>query len=101
MTNTNQMTSKTVTQQKADAINEATPFVRPPEQDDDAAWSVVSGSEKKEYFARSPWASITAYERGFVVHNFVTGCQHPKATWKEAEELRSELKNRYVAISNF
>ena len=88
---------KTTTQRKADIINSAYPLP----VCCDNAYDLISGSEKKEYYTRSPWATITAYDRGFVVNNLVTGSHHPVATWKEAAELRSELKNRYIAISNF
>ena len=107
----------TTTQRKADLINSAYPLASATDLSDEdpsvldiggeeecfegRSRPVVSGSEKREYFTRSPWATITSYERGFVVNNLVTGSQHPVATWNEAAELRSELKNRYVAISNF
>lgn len=65
-----------------------------------SAWDVVSGSEKKTYFARSPWATIVAYARGFVVRNEVTGGQHPVATWDEASALRAQLAQRYAQLSS-
>lgn len=83
----------------ANDINEVCPLVLAPEIDSDA-WNVVSGRPGREYFDRSPYATITAYQRGFVVHNRVTGGQHPVATWTQATDLRATLAQRYVAIQN-
>lgn len=74
------------------------PFVSAPDVSS-SAWNCVSGSARKEYFSRSPWATITAYGRGFVVANVVTGGQHPVATWERELSLRSQIAERYVQIS--
>lgn len=66
---------------------------------DSPAWDVIAGAPGKEYFAKSPFATITAYRRGFVVENIVTGGKHPVATWDEAKNLRGEIAQRYQTIS--
>ena len=66
---------------------------------DSPAWDVVSGAANKEYFSKSPFATITAYVRGFVVENLVTGGKHPIATWQHAVSLRAELAQRYQTIA--
>jgi hypothetical protein len=62
-------------------------------------WNCVEGAAKAEYFSKSPWATITAYRRGFVVENIVTGGKHPVATWGEATSLRAQLAGRYQTIA--
>ncbi len=66
---------------------------------DSPAWDVVSGSVKHEYFTQSPYATIEAYAKGFVVHNLVTGGQHPVATWAQAIDIRLQLSGRYQSIA--
>ena len=66
---------------------------------DSPAWDCVSGVAKREYFAKSPFATITAYARGFVVENIVTGGKHPVPTWERAVCLRSQLAMRYQTIA--
>lgn len=66
---------------------------------DSSAWGVVAGARGREYFSRSPWATITAYARGFVVENIVTGGKHPVATWSAATDLRTQLAGRYQTIA--
>lgn len=63
-------------------------------------WNCVQGTVKAEYFSRSPWATITAHQRGFVVENIVTGGKHPVATWAEATSLREQLAGRYQRIAS-
>ena len=63
------------------------------------AWACVSGSVRKEYYARSPYATIEAYTRGFVVHNLVVGTQHPVSGWEAAQSLRGDIAARYSMIS--
>lgn len=63
------------------------------------AWNCVSGSLKREYFSQSPFATVTAYARGFVVENIVTGGKHPVPTWERAVCLRAQLASRYQTIS--
>lgn len=79
-------------------IAPASDFVAAPEVDS-PAWDCVSGAAGKEYFSRSPWATVTAYARGFVVANVVTGGQHPVSTWAQATALRERIASRYVEIS--
>ena len=76
----------------------ACPLIEAPEYND-PRWDLVSGVAKREYFTKSPWATITAYERGFVVENIVTGGKHPVATWEHATSLRSQLAGRYHTIA--
>jgi hypothetical protein len=92
------MNHTTPAQQFANDVNAVFPLKEGASQED-AAWACVKGSVKKEYYARSPYSSIEAYERGFVVHNFVTGSQHPVATWAKADELRRNITGRYQTIS--
>jgi hypothetical protein len=66
---------------------------------DDPRWDFVSGAAKREYFTKSPFATITAYQRGFVVENIVTGGKHPVATWEHATSLRAQLAGRYQTIA--
>jgi hypothetical protein len=66
---------------------------------DSSVWECVSGKANKEYFSKSPWATITSYARGFVVTNIVTGGKHPVSTWDKATSLRSQLASRYQTIS--
>ncbi len=66
---------------------------------DSSAWDCVSGFEKAEYFSRSRWATIIAYQRGFVVENVVTGGKHPVATWDLATSLRAQIAGRYQTIA--
>jgi hypothetical protein len=89
----------TTTQQIANDINTAHPLLSSPEPWD-AAWDVVSGTEGNEYFSRSPYATITQYDRGFVVHNLVVGSQYPCALWSEANKIRVAITSRYQAINN-
>lgn len=95
----NSNSTMTTTQQIANDINADCPLVQAPELTDDA-WDCVAGRETKEYFSRSPYATIVAYERGFVVHNLVTGGQHPCPTWAKALAVRGALADRYVTITN-
>lgn len=92
------MKTPTPAQRFADDVNSAYPLVEAPDQGD-AAWDVVRGEVKKEYFARSPYATIEAYTKGFVVHNLVVGSQHPCATWDQANALREGITGRYQTIS--
>lgn len=80
------------------AYPEVESLIEAPELDS-AAWDVVSGAAKKEYFSRSPFATIMAYTRGFVVENLVTGGKHPVATWMHATSLRSEIAQRYQTLA--
>jgi hypothetical protein len=66
---------------------------------DSAAWDVVAGRVKKEYYCQSPFATITAYTRGFVVENLVTGGKHPVARWDQAISLRAQIAQRYQTIA--
>lgn len=68
-------------------------------QIDSPKWNCIVGSEKAEYFSKSPYATVTAHARGFVVRNVVTGGKHPVATWAEATNLRGELAARYQRIA--
>jgi hypothetical protein len=83
----------------ADSVNAAAPLIEAPEVYSDA-WNVIEGSAVKEYYASSPFATITAYKRGFVVENIVTGGKHPVSTWTEATGIRESLVNRYRLISD-
>lgn len=85
-------------QETANAINAACPLIEAPAQDS-SAWDCVQGPVTREYFARSPYATIEAHRRGFVVHNLVTGGQHPCPTWAVAVATRSALSHRYVTIT--
>lgn len=76
----------------------ACPLIEAPEHDD-VRWDLVSGAAKREYFIKSPWATITAYDCGFVVENIVTGGKHPVATWEHATSLRAQLAGRYQTIA--
>ena len=88
----------TPAQQFADTVNALHPL--PVSSDDNPdLWDFVAGDIKQEYFARSPFSSIESYEKGFVVHNFVTGSQYPCQTWKEASDTREGIVNRYKMIS--
>jgi hypothetical protein len=69
-------------------------------QIDSPKWNCIVGSEKAEYFSKSPYAIITAYARGFVVQNVVTAGKHPVATWAEATSLREEIASRYQRIAS-
>jgi hypothetical protein len=92
-------TTMTPAAQFASDVNSAYPLVEAPDMGS-SAWDCVKGSIKKEYYARSPYSSIEAYERGFVVHNFVVGSQHPCKTWAEASALRGEIAGRYKTIAS-
>jgi hypothetical protein len=62
-------------------------------------WNCVSGPAKAEYFTKSPFATIVAHQRGFVVENIVTGGKHPVPTWAAATSLRLEIAGRYQRIA--
>lgn len=84
-------------QQFADDVNAACPLIEAPDQTS-TAWDCVEGSAGREYFQQSPFATVTAYRRGFVVENIVTGGKHPVATWAEACAIRFQLAERYKTI---
>lgn len=86
-------------QQFADDVNAACPLIEAPDVSS-PAWDVVEGAPGREYYSKSPYATITAYRRGFVVENIVTGGQHPAATWDAALAIRSALVSRYQIISS-
>jgi hypothetical protein len=90
-------TSYSPTKEYADSVNAAAPLIEAPEPYSDA-WNCIEGSATKEYFVNSPFATITAYKRGFVVQNIVTGGKHPVATWGAASSVRDALVNRYKII---
>ena len=87
-----------VAQQFANDVNAACPLIEAPSQES-AAWDCVSGLPVREYFTKSPYATVEAYVRGFVVHNLVTGGRHPAPTWNAAVSIRSAIAGRYQAIS--
>lgn len=91
-------TSNTPAAQFANAINAAHPL---PAGHGDRPDSPVRGDLKKEYFSRSPYATIEAYSVGFRVFNLVIGGDHyyDVATWAEAVRIQREIANRYKAIS--
>ena len=89
----------TSTQIVANDINSCCSLIEAPSHES-SAWNVISGRSGRTYFDRSPYATITAYQVGFVVTNLVTGGQHPCATWSQAVGLRANLANRYVTIQN-
>lgn len=93
------MMNTTAIQETANAINSACPLIETPSPDS-AAWDCVEGLPVREYFSRSPYSTIEAHRRGFVVHNLVTGGKHPCATWAQANVVRSAVANRYVTITN-
>jgi hypothetical protein len=61
----------------------------------------VKGDLMKTYYLRSRWATIEAYEKGFLVYNCVVGTKHYCETWNKAKELRQRLSDRYTAIERF
>jgi hypothetical protein len=83
----------------ANAINQACPLPEYIEQND-PRWGVVSGPEKKEYYSKSPYSTISAHQQGYVVHNLVTGAQRPYASWEAANSVRAQISNRYITILN-
>ena len=97
MMNTTEST-KTPAQQFADDVNATCPLVRQPEESD-PKWDLVSGNFKKTYYERSPYSTIDAYQRGFIVWNHVTGSQHPCGSWEEAQSLRGNIAARYKTIN--
>lgn len=86
------------TQQFANDVNTACPLIEAPDVTS-PAWDCVEGQPGREYFTKSPYATVTAYRRGFVVENLVTGGKHPAPTWEQACAIRSALANRYQTIS--
>lgn len=85
-------------QQFANDVNAACPLIEAPDQTS-PLWDCVTGVAVREYFTKSRYATVTAYSRGFVVENLVTGGKHPAATWNDALNIRSALANRYQTIS--
>jgi hypothetical protein len=85
-------------QQFADDVNAACPLIEAPEVSS-PAWDVVEGAPGREYYSKSPYATVTAYRRGFVVENIVTGGKHPAATWGAALAIRAALVGRYQMIA--
>lgn len=63
-------------------------------------WECVSGPAKAEYFTKSPFSTIVAHQRGFVVENLVTGGKHPAPTWDAATSLRAQIAGRYQRIAS-
>ena len=51
----------------------------------------------KEYYAKSPFASIEKLKNGaFLVVNLVNGCEfHPADTWQKAKAAREEIVSHY------
>ena len=92
------MKSISPTQQFANDVNCVCPLIEAPDQTS-TAWDCVEGQAVREYFTKSPYATVTAYKRGFVTENLVTGGKHPAATWNKACSIRSALVNRYQVIS--
>ena len=93
-------TMKTISpiQQFANDVNAACPLIEAPDVSS-PAWDVVEGAPVREYYAKSPYATVTAYRRGFVIENIVTGGKHPAATWGAACAIRAELVGRYQMIA--
>jgi len=55
------------------------------------------GQVTKEYYAKSPFASIEKLKNGtFLVVNLVNGCEfHPADTWQQAKAVREEIVSHY------
>jgi len=73
-------------------------LVKAPEMGSDA-WNCIEGQPGKEYYSKSPFATIIAYRKGFVVDNIVTGGKHPVPTWERATCLRGQIATRYQTIA--
>jgi len=57
-----------------------------------------SKNDGKEYFTRSPYATVQACGGGFIVHNVPTGKNWPFATWEGAMSMRGGVSARYKHI---